>query len=668
MDLYIDLETYSPEPIAKAGLYRYAQHPAFEILLFGYAIDHDPVQVVDFTAGEQIPPHIRRMLTAWRVTKHAFNAAFEWYCLSRYLGLNEQEASDWVAQWKDTQLQTAYCGYPLSLDAAGKALGFEGDKQKMAAGKALIRYFCVPCKPALKNGWRTRNLPKHDPGKWELFKQYNARDVEAEREILHKLSGFPVPEDVQRQWVLDQRINLRGVATDIHLMGGALVCGGIARTVLLEEAEAISGLTNPNSTAQLMKWLEKETGSAPEDLRKDTVADLLSKGVPSKAASRMLEIRQELSKTSTKKYAALESCVCRDGRVRGLMAFYGANRTGREASHLVQLQNLPHDTIPCESFARELVKDRQMDSLRVCYGSIPHTLAALIRTVFIAPPGSTFIDADFSAIEARVLAWLAGEKWVLDVFRSHGKIYEATASQMFNIPLECIVKGNPEYAYRAKGKVATLALGYQGGPKALESMGALRNGLTEEELPDIVRRWRKSNPAIVQFWYDIEQAAIDAVLNGKAASVGPVTVCRRADIRNGLDFMVIRLPSGRELYYANPHIGTNRFGRKSVCYMGQSGKGGKWGPVETYGGKLTENITQAVARDCLFEAMEALTRAGFRIVFDIHDEVVIEAPDSRMTPEQKLDAVTKIMSFPPPWAADLPLAADGWTGPYFRKD
>ena len=662
MDLYIDLETYSPEPIAKAGLYRYAQHPEFEILLFGYAEDDGPVSVVDLTNGERIPARIQVSLGNSNVTKHAFNAAFEWYCLSRYLKLTERGASEWLTQWRDTQLQTAYCGYPLSLDAAGKALGLDTDKQKMAAGRALIRYFCVPCKPTQTNGNRIRNLPKHDPGRWELFKEYNARDVEAEREISHRLSGFPVPEDVQRQWVLDQRINLRGVAADLELMDGALVCGETARATLLEEAKAISGLTNPNSTAQLIKWLEEETGEAPENLRKDTVKDLLSKGVPSEAASRMLEIRQELSKTSTKKYAALESCVCADGRVRGLMAFYGANRTGRESSRLVQLQNLPHDTVRCESFARELVKNRQTDALRICYGSIPHALAALIRTVFIAPPGSVFIDADFSAIEARVLAWLAGEKWVLDVFRSHGKIYEAAASQMFGIPIERIAKGNPEYAYRAKGKVATLALGYQGGPKALESMGALRSGLTEEELPDIVRRWRQSNPAIVQFWYDIEQAALDAVINGKATSLGPITIYRKADIRNDLDFMVIRLPSGRELYYANPHIGANRYGRQSVCYMGQSGKGGKWGPMETYGGKLTENITQAVARDCLFYAMENLTRAGFRIVFDIHDEVVIEA----LKPE--LNAVTEIMSRSPPWAEDLPLAADGWTGSYFRKD
>lgn len=666
MELFIDLETYSPEPIESAGMYRYSQHPEFEILLFGCAVNDGPVQVADLTAGEQIPPHIRRMLTAPAVAKHAFNAAFEWYCLSRYLGLTDEEASAWLTQWDDTQLRTAYCAYPRSLAAACRALGLPDDKQKLAAGKALIKYFCTPCAPTRANGGRTRNLPKHDPGKWALFQEYNAQDVEAERAIVRKLSGFPVPEEVRRQWVLDQTINLQGVAVDRALLEGALVCGQSVRGALMEEARTLTGLNNPNSAAQLKQWLKEETGEAPADLRKETVKDLLASGTLSANARRMLEIRQDLGKTSTSKYNTLNDCIGSDGRVRGLMAFYGASRTGREASRLVQLQNLPHDTVPCESFARELVKGRKLDALRVCYGSVSHALSALIRTVFIAAPGCTLIDADFSAIEARVLAWLAGERWVLDVFRSHGKIYEAAASQMFGVPLERIVKGNPEYAYRAKGKVATLALGYQGGPPALEKMGALRSGLTEEELPDIVQRWRKSNPAIVGFWYDVERAALAAVQAGAATAVGPVTFRREMERRTGLDFLTVQLPSGRKLYYAKPHLGVNRFGRRSVCYLGQSGQGGKWEPMETYGGKLTENITQAVARDCLFYAMENLTRAGFQIVFDIHDEVVIEAPEN--DPAQTLEAVTNILSRSPSWARDLPLAADGWTGPYFRKD
>lgn len=667
--LFIDLETFSDINIGNAGLYRYAQSPAFQVLLFGYSADGAPVRVVDLTPPDaRLPQEVLQSLFDLGCVKHAYNAAFEWYCLSRYLGLTEEQAVAWLPQWRCSMLHGMYAGYPAGLDAAGRALGLAEDQQKMSVGRALIRYFCTPCSPTRSNGGRTRNLPQHDPEKWELFKTYNGRDVAAEMEIDRRLSSVAVPEDVQRQWVLDQSINLRGVAVDMELADGAIYLGETVKAQLLEEARRISGLENPNSVAQLSKWLSEEIDEDVPDLRKDTVSDLLEKELPSGTARRMLEIRRELGKTSTKKYNAVESCVCADGRVRGLLQFYGANRTGREAGRLVQVQNLPHDVVPAADTARDLVRSRNLDALRLIYGSVTTALSALIRTVFVAAPGHAFVDADFSAIEARVIAWLAGEEWVLNVFRTHGKIYEATAAQMFGIPFERIKKGNPEYAYRAKGKVATLALGYQGGPGALVNMGALRSGLTEDELPDIVARWRRSNPAIVNFWYQVEAAALEAVQSGKTSTVGPVVIGREIDPDNQLDFMTIRLPSGRKLYYVGPHMGVNRFGKPSICYWGQlQGKKGSrsgWSELETYGGKLVENITQAVARDCLFYAMEALTVAGYRIVFDIHDEVVIEVPEQ----QADLSRVVEIMSRPAPWAPGLPLNADGWVGAYFRKD
>lgn len=662
--LNIDIETYSPETLKKTGLYKYAQSPDFEILLFGYSFDRQPAVVVDLACGEELPSWMRCALFDPDVIKHAYNAAFEWYCLSRWLRLPVEKTLGWLTQWQDTMLQAQYCGYPASLDAAGKALGLGEDKQKMAVGKALIKYFCVPCAATKINGGRRRNLPEHDPDKWALFKTYNGQDVVTEMAVADKLAWFPVPEDVQRQWRLDQAINLRGVSVDLDLMDGALWCGAAVHDELTAEAKAISGLDNPNSVAQLIKWLQQEIDEDVEDLRKDTVGDLLKTGVSSDKATRMLEIRQALAKTSTKKYTAMETAVCADGRLRGMMAFYGANRTGREAGRIVQPQNLPHDTVPATDSARELVKARGIDGIRAVYGSVPVTLAALIRTALVAAPGMTFVDADFSAIEARVIAWLAGEEWVMDVFRTTGKIYEATASQMFGVPFDRIKKGNPEYEYRKKGKVATLALGYQGGPGALVKMGALRSGLTEDELPDIVSRWRRANPAIQQYWYDLEGAALAAVDGGATTTVGAVTFSREIDPARGQDFMTVRLPSGRKLYYADPHIGENRFGRSSVCYCGMNQSKKSWGIEETYGGRIAENITQAVARDCLFYAMENLTAAGYRIVFDIHDEVVLELPEA----DADLDRVVQIMSQPIPWAPGLPLSADGWVGNYFRKD
>lgn len=669
--LSIDIETYSDVGIDKAGLYKYAQSPAFTLLLFAYSLDGEPVRVVSLIEGETIPDEIQRLLFNPRCIKHAYNAAFEWYCLSRYFGLEDRSPNtpqQWLSQWRCTMLHGLYCGYTAGLDATGKALGLPQDKQKLAAGKALIKYFCVPCAPTKANGGRTRNLPHHDPGKWELFKTYNTQDVVTEMEIERRFSNFPVPPEVQAQWETDQAINLRGVAVDQALVEGALDLDATVRKDYLQEATQLSGLDNPNSVSQLAKWLEEETGEEVSDLRKTTVSDLLGKELSSDTARRMLEIRQELGKTSNKKYNALETAVCADGRVRGLLQFYGANRTGRWAGRIVQPQNLPRTYIDGDllPLARQMVESRQRDALRILFGSVPDTLSQLIRTAFIATPGQILVDADFSAIEARVIAWLSGEEWVLDVFRTHGKIYEATASQMFNIPFERIKKGNPEYSYRQKGKVATLALGYQGGTGSLISMGALRNGLTEEELPDIVERWRRANPNIVNFWYAVDAAAREAVNTGRTIELwdGRLAFARECDPANDLDFLTIRLPNGRKLYYAKPHMGTNRFGQPSLGYWGMNQKTKKWERLETYGGKLVENITQAVARDCLAEAVERLETVGYPVVFHIHDEVVIDANQDKAN----LEDVVRIMSQVPAWAEGLPLNAEGWINEFFKKD
>lgn len=670
--LSIDIETYSDVDIGKAGLYRYAQSPAFAILLFGYSLDGAPCQVVDLTVpGAYLPQEVLAHLFAPGTIKYAYNAAFEWYCLSRYFRLEENgsyQPEKWLPQWHCTMLHALYCGYPASLDAAGKALELPQDKQKLSTGKALIRYFCVPCAPTKNNGHRTRNLPKHDSAKWELFKEYNGQDVATEMEIERRLSAFPVPDAVQAQWVTDLTVSLRGVAVDSKLVSGALEIDRTVRAQYRQEATQLSGLDNPNSVAQLTQWLQEEAGVEVTDLRKATVAGLLAQDLPSDAARRMLEIRQELGKTSTKKYNALEACQCEDGRVRGLLQFYGANRTGRWAGRLVQVQNLPRTYIDGEllPLARELVKNRQINGLRLVFGSVPDTLSQLIRTAFVATPGHILVDADFSAIEARVLAWLAGEEWVLEVFRTHGKIYEATASQLYGVPLEKITKGNEEYALRQYGKAATLALGYGGGSAALITAGHLDKETPEAELLDIRDRWRAANPSIVQFWYTVDAAAKEAVNTGRRVDLwdGRLSFARECDPGNELDFLTVRLPSSRKLYYPKPHMGTNRFGQASLCYWGQNQTTKKWQVIETYGGKLTENITQAVARDCLAETIERLEAAGYPVVFHIHDEVVIDAAPGR----DKLEDVVEIMKKPPAWAADLPLDADGWMSPFFKKD
>ena len=659
--LSIDLETFSSVPIAKAGAQKYISSPDFEILLFAYSVDGAPVEVVDMARGEHLPPWLVTAITSPDYIKHAYNAPFEWGCLSKFLGPLPP------SQWRCTMFHGLYCGYTAGLDATGRALGLPEDRRKLNTGKALIRYFCVPCAPSKANGGRTRNLPQHDLQKWELFKEYNRQDVVTEMEIERRLSAFPVPDWVQKQWETDLLINARGVAVDMDFVHGALYLGNTVRESLMKEAADVSKLDNPNSVAQLTGWLQKEMDEELTDLRKDTVARLLGKEGNSPQVQRMLEIRQELGKTSTKKYDAIEAAVCPDGRVRGLLQFYGANRTGRWAGRLVQVQNLPRTYTEPLPLARDLVKQKNLDALRLIYGSVPDTLSQLIRTAFIAPDGHVLIDADFSAIEARVISWLAGEQWRLEVFRTHGKIYEASASQMFGVPIELIKKGNPEYSLRQKGKVAELALGYQGSTGALINMGALDMGIPEEDLPDIVSRWRDANSRIRDLWYTMDNAAVQVISGGGTVGVRNLLLSREFDYNQQTDVFTIQLPSGRKLYYVSPSIGQNQWGNPSIAYMGMDQKTKRWKTIETYGGKLVENCVQAIARDALAGAIEHLEAAGLPVVFHVHDEVVIDVVPFA-DPYTMLDKVVNIMRQPIPWAPDLPLNADGWVGGFFRKD
>lgn len=657
--LSIDLETFSSVPIAKAGAQKYIASPDFEILLFAYSLNGAPSVCCDIAQGELLPDWVLDALCDPQCLKHAYNAAFEWGCLSKFMGRQLPPE-----QWRCTMFHGLYAGYPAGLDATGRALGLPEDKRKLSTGKALIRYFCVPCTPTKSNGGRRRNLPNHDPARWELFKEYNAQDVTTEMEIERRLSLITVPDWLQRQWETDLLINARGVAVDMEMVNGALEIGATVRERLTQEAVRISGLSNPNSVQQLSAWLEQETGEEVADLRKDTVAKMIAQAPDIPEVQRMLEIRQELGKTSTKKYDAIEQAVCPDGRVRGLLQFYGANRTGRWAGRLVQVQNLPRTYTQPLELARNLVKQRKLDNLRLIYGSVPDTLSQLIRTAFVASDGNVLIDADFSAIEARVISWLAGEQWRLEVFKTHGKIYEASASQMFGVPIERIKKGNPEYALRQKGKVAELALGYQGGAGALINMGALDMGIPEDDLPDIVQRWRDTNKRICDLWYKMNSAAVEAISTGSSVGVGRLLVSCEYDAVHEVEYLTVLLPSGRKLYYNSPQIGENKWGGPSISYMGMDQTTKKWKRIETYGGKLVENCVQAVARDCLAQAIENLEAKGLPVVFHIHDEVVIDCRADTAT----LEDVVDIMSRPIPWAPGLPLNADGWVGGFFKKD
>ncbi|MCI9141861.1 MAG: hypothetical protein HFH87_04455 [Lachnospiraceae bacterium] len=651
--LHIDLETYSSVDLKKAGLYKYVQSPDFQILLFAYSVDGGTVNIIDCACGEQIPAELITALADQKVEKMAHNAAFEIYCLNKFFYSP-------VSQWHCTMVHSLYCGFPASLDAAGKAMGLPEDRRKMGVGKQLIRYFCVPCTPTARNGGRIRNLPHHDPAKWRLFKEYCRQDVATEKEIYHRLEGYPIPELERQNWVLDQYINTAGVKMDLELIEGALELHGVVSQELAGKARKLTGLDNPNSVAQLKNWVQEHSGLELESLNKATVAEILADKDGKDLVKEVLRIRKELGKTSVKKYEAMRACVCADGRIRGLLQFYGASRTGRFAGRLVQVQNLPRNYIESLNTARRLVKAGRPEAVRAVYGDVPDLLSQLIRTAFIPGEGCRFIVADFSAIEARVLAWLAGEEWRLDVFRTHGKIYEASASAMFGVPIEKIKKGNPEYALRSKGKVAELALGYQGGAHALISMGALSMGLSEGELPDIVSRWRKSNRRIQDFWYTVENNAVDTVQHGIVHAM-PKGISFYRD----QNYLFIRLPSGRDLFYYHPELMTNAFGRKAVGFYGTSQATKKWELTETYGGKLTENIVQAVARDLLCSAMQNLYRAGYAIRFHIHDEVILEVPENS---GKSLEEAVRLMCTLPEWAAGLPLDAAGFEGYYYRKD
>ena len=664
----LDLETFSSVDIGKAGAYRYVDSEDFEILLCAYSIDGGPVKVLDLVERAEdraeFDSTVRGIIFNADYLKSAYNASFEIACLSKYFGTSLD-----LSQWRCTMLHGMYLGYPGGLDACGKALGLPQDKQKMGIGKSLIRYFCVPCKPTKANGGRTRNLPHHDPAKWELFKTYNGQDVVTEMEIESRLANFPVPDEVQKQWELDLTINARGVAVDRALVASAQAMDTQVRQEYIREAQGLTGLENPNSVAQLTSWLTEQTGEELPDLSKGTVAQLLKSDLPECSSRRLLEIRQELGKTSNKKYDSLAVATCDDGRIRGTLQFYGASRTGRWSGRILQPQNLPRTYIQGDllPMTRDLVKAGNEAALKWIFGSVPDTLSQLIRTALVASPGNKLLDADFSAIEARVIAWLADEEWVLDVFRDTGKIYEATASRMFNIPMERIKKGNPEYAYRQKGKVATLALGYQGGVGAMRTMdtGHELDSLSDAEVQELVDLWRQANPNIVKLWGIVEAAARAAVVEGRTSFLGHgMVVSREVDASQGLDFLSIQLPSGRKLYYPQPAIIPNRFGRPSISYMGQNQTTKKWERIESYGGKLVENIVQAVARDCLAEAITRLEAAGYPVVFHIHDEIVVEAKAG----EGSLDEMERLMSVMPDWATGLPLNADGWVNEFFKKD
>lgn len=643
--LSIDLETYSDQPLAKTGVYRYVESPNFEILLFAYSVDGGSVQQIDLACGEKIPSEILSALEDETVTKWAFNANFERICLSRFLGYPTGNYLE-PDSWKCSMVWAAYMGLPLSLEGAGAVLGLE--KQKLAEGKDLIKYFCQPCAPTKSNGQRTRNLPEHAPDKWLAFKRYNIRDVETEMSIQARLLKYPVPDSVWEEYHLDQEINDRGVGLDMELVRQAIQMDGRSRSELTQAMKELTSLDNPNSVQQMKQWLA-DNGVETDTLGKKAVAELL-KTVPPQL-QKVLTLRQQLAKSSVKKYQAMETAVCADGQARGMFQFYGANRTGRWAGRIIQMQNLPQNHLDDLSEARELVRTGGFDALEMLYEDVPDTLSQLIRTAFVPQENRKFIVADFSAIEARVIAWLAGEKWRQDVFAEGKDIYCASASQMFGVPVE---KHGVNGHLRQKGKIAELALGYGGSVGALKAMGALEMGLQEDELPALVSAWRQANPKIVQFWWAVDRAVMDAVTRKTTTKTHGIIF----SARNGMLF--ITLPSGRSLAYVKPKIGENRFGGDCITYEGVGGTK-KWERLDSYGPKFVENIVQATARDILCYAMQTLRCCS--IVMHIHDEVVIEA-DRRMS----LQAVCDQMSRTPPWASGLQLRADGYETDFYKKD
>ncbi|MCZ0699564.1 DNA polymerase [Ligilactobacillus murinus] len=643
--LSIDLETYSDQPLAKTGVYRYVESPDFEILLFAYSVDGGPVQQIDLACGEKIPSEILSALEDETVTKWAFNANFERICLSRFLGYPTGDYLE-PGSWKCSMIWAAYMGLPLSLEGVGAVLGLE--KQKLTEGKDLIKYFCQPCAPTKSNGQRTRNLPEHAPDKWLAFKRYNIRDVETEMSIQARLSKYPVPDSVWEEYHLDQEINDRGVGLDMELVRQAIQMDGRSRSELTQAMKELTSLDNPNSVQQMKQWLA-DNGVETDTLGKKAVAELLKTAPPQ--LQKVLTLRQQLAKSSVKKYQAMETAVCADGRARGMFQFYGANRTGRWAGRIIQMQNLPQNHLDDLSEARGLVRVGDFDALEMLYEDVPDTLSQLIRTAFVPQENRKFIVADFSAIEARVIAWFAGEKWRQDVFAEGKDIYCASASQMFGVPVE---KHGVNGHLRQKGKIAELALGYGGSVGALKAMGALEMGLQEDELPALVSAWRQANPKIVQFWWAVDRAVMDAVSKKTTTKTHGIVFSARSGM------LFITLPSGRQLAYVKPKIGENRFGGGCITYEGIGGTK-KWERLESYGPKFVENIVQATSRDILCYAMQTLRCCS--IVMHIHDEVVIEA-DRRMS----LQAVCDQMGRTPPWAKGLQLRADGYETDFYKKD
>lgn len=639
----IDIETYSSVNLAKAGVYRYANSDDFQLLLFSYVIDEGPVKVVDLTQGETIPQEIIAALTNPKIIKSAFNAQFERVCLSAFLGKRLKPQG-----WHCSMVWAATLGLPLSLKGVGTVLVLE--KQKLEAGKDLVRYFCTPCKPTQANHQRTRNWPYHNPAKWQKFKQYNQCDVEVEVEINQKLARFPVQESEWHNYWLDQEINDCGIMLDQVLIKNAIACDQSFRKQYLDEAQKLTGLDNPNSPTQLKTWLH-EQGLAIPSLSKADVDSALQEATGD--VRKVLLLRQQLSKSSVKKYTAMQTALCPDGRVHGLLQFYGANRTGRWAGRLVQVQNLPRNSMPDLKEARDLVRSNNQTALEILYSSVPDVLSQLIRTAFIPKPGCQFYVADFSAVEARVIAWLAQEQWRQEVFAKNGDIYCESATQMFHVP---VVKHGINGHLRQKGKIAELALGYGGSAGALKAMGALKMGIKEEELQPLVNMWRQASPNIVQFWWDVDKAAMTCIKQRLDTETHNI----KFKYRSGCFF--IFLPSGRRICYVKPQIGTNRFGNESITYEG-IGATKKWERLETYGAKLVENIVQATSRDLLANAMQNLTQAGYQVVMHIHDEVVIESPKGT-----SLKKIEELMAKVPTWAKGLKLNAAGFVSDFYKKD
>ena len=654
--LAIDVETYCELDIKVVGVYKYCEHPSFEIMLFAYAFDDEPVKIVDFMNGEDLPDEVIKALEDDTVLKCAFNANFERNAISNDHVLIECLPT----QWDCTMIKALTLGLPGSLDMVGKALKLGEDKQKMKEGKALIQYFCKPCKPTKANGFSTRNMPGNDPilglnEKWELFKTYCIQDVEVEREIRNKLSRFITLEKEKKLWQLDQKINDTGVGADLVIIEQAIKCNEIFSERLKEEAIKVTGLNNPNSPAQLKKWIGERVGYEVTSLTKESIPKLLE-DTKDPGVKRILELRQLMAKTSIKKYETMQRSRGVDGRVRGLLQFYGANRTGRWAGRLVQVQNLPQNHLPDLDEARNCVREGRFDDIEFLYESIPDTLSQLIRTAFIPRAGNRFIVSDFSAIEARVIAWMANEKWRLEVFETHGKIYEASASQMFKVPLESITKGSP---LRQKGKISELALGYGGSIGALEAMGALKMGVDAEELPGLVTKWREANTSITKLWWDCDKAAKKAIRQRTTVNM-----------QYGLKFiynpgiLFIELPSGRRLSYLRPKIAKGKYGTDVVTYEGMEQTSKQWVTLETYGPKLVENIIQAIARDCLGEALIKVDKAGYETVMHVHDEIVMDVPEGFGS----LEEVNSIFGEKIEWAPGLNLKAEGYECNYYMKD